>query len=70
MRRHYFCAGCGDFEISKAALSMVDRSAAAVRKHLASQMRDPQDDLLFIISHVNGAPGLSKLSVSLIEHHT
>jgi len=64
-RRHYFCPSCGEFEMTRAALSAICRGAASVREQLLNQMRAVQCNRLADIRLADESNFLERLEVAV-----
>jgi len=63
--RHYFCPSCGEFEMTRAALSAICRGAASVREQLLNKMRAVQCNRLAGIRLADESDFLERLEVAV-----
>lgn len=64
-QRHYFCPSCGEFEITRAALSAICRGAASVREQLLNEMRAVQCNRLAGIRLADESDFFERLEVAV-----
>lgn len=67
-RRHYFCKACGEFEITRPALSAITRGTKALREQILRQERALQGRRLVAIRLADESAFLERVEVAVAKH--
>jgi hypothetical protein len=66
-RRHYFCKACGEFEITRAALSAINRGTEALREQILKKGRSLQGRRLVAIRLADESAFMERVEVAVAK---